>query len=1052
MKAQMNVVYLNSNSGNASWALKSEDEVGANFSRIFSSGYETTDWVPAVVPGTVFTAHVEAGLEEKPEYGGNIYNVDKEKYNQNFWYRTEFEMPEDIDPNKRIWLNFDGVNRDATIYLNGNLLGSVYGHVFRGKYEIADLVNHNDPNVLAVLVYIPVPPMNCSASPTYIASASWDWMPYVPDLNMGITDEVFLSQTMSVSMVDPWIRTKVPDQATGEIDVSMRAENHSDQLVNATLSGVINPGGISFEQVVSIPANSSESIVFNKNSFSQLVISNPDLWWPNGYGDPNLYDCHLECEVNGQISDSINIRFGIREYSYDTAGGVLHVHINGQRVFLKGGNWGMSEFMLRHRGEAYATAMRLHKEMNFNMVRNWTGAVTDDEFYEQCDENGLMIWDDFWLITTYVNWPRSQEVFEDNVIEKIKRRRNYASVAVWCGMNEYTPPDDYIALYQNAIATYDGNDRHFQPNSAEGNLSGSGPWTNTTPADYFDSAPTVWGESNYGLRSEIGTAVFTTFESFKEFMPEEHWWPRDEMWNKHFFGELASNASPDHYEQSLNERYGTPTGIEEFCKRAQLLNIETNKAMYEGWLSNMWDDASGVLTWMSHPAYPSFVWQTYDYYYDLTGAYWGAKKACEPIHIQWNASNDEIEVVNTTVSDYSNLTASLKVINLDGQEEPLLAKESVVNSFSNSVTDCFVARFGSDNLALNKSVVASGVESEYHPAENAIDGNINSRFASNHADDAWIYVDLGNTYSIDKIVLQWEASYGVEYKLQVSDDAVNWTDIIHEQAGDGGEDFHTFTPVEARYVKMQGINRVSTAFGKFGYSLFEFDVYETGASAIQIDDVHFLKLELMNSDGNLLSENFYWRSKGGNDFSALNQLTDVELNVSVSESVSEERTFLTAEVRNPENSGIIAFANRVQVYKKGTGERVLPVFISDGYFSLQPGELKTISVDFKTELLEGNDYELSVIPYNNAGGFTKARHEITEKPTSNLTIYPNPVHSMLYVEVVGNISRVEVYSTSGDLLIVTENKEVNVSDLQHGVYVIKVINDIDVANRLFIKQ
>ena len=84
---------------------------------------------------------------------------------------------------------------------------------------------------------------------------------------------------------------------------------------------------------------------------------------------------------------------------------------------------------------------------------------------------------------------------------------------------------------------------------------------------------------------------------------------------------------------SLAKGFGAPSGIEDYCRKAQLINIESNKAMYEGWLDRMWDDASGIMTWMGQSAYPSMVWQTYDYYYDLTGAYWGTKSACEPLHI-----------------------------------------------------------------------------------------------------------------------------------------------------------------------------------------------------------------------------------------------------------------------------------------------------------------------------------------------------------------------------------------------------------------------------------
>ena len=108
------------------------------------------------------------------------------------------------------------------------------------------------------------------------------------------------------------------------------------------------------------------------------------------------------------------------------------------RVFAKGGNWGMAEFMLRCRGQDYDTRLRFHKEMNFNMIRNWIGMTTDEAFYDACDRNGMMVWDDFWLNSSRA-LPASLEVFRANAIEKIKQVRNHACVALWCGENESTP-------------------------------------------------------------------------------------------------------------------------------------------------------------------------------------------------------------------------------------------------------------------------------------------------------------------------------------------------------------------------------------------------------------------------------------------------------------------------------------------------------------------------------------------------------------------------------------------------------------------------------------
>ena len=224
-----------------------------------------------------------------------------------------------------------------------------------------------------------------------------------------------------------------------------------------------------------------------------MAIANPKLWWPNGYGAPNLYNCQLALSANGVVSDLKNIKFGIKQYAYDTKGDVFHLFINGQPIFMKGGNWGMSEYLLRCRGDEYDLKAKLHRDMNFNMIRNWTGATTDEEFYDACDKYGLMVWDDFWL-NSHPNLPDDVAAFDANAVEKIKRLRNHPSIAVWCGDNEGVPLPPLNENLRNYVKTYDGGDRWYQPRSNGGALSGSGPWVNRDLAWYFTPYPTTWGD------------------------------------------------------------------------------------------------------------------------------------------------------------------------------------------------------------------------------------------------------------------------------------------------------------------------------------------------------------------------------------------------------------------------------------------------------------------------------------------------------------------------------------------------------------------------------
>jgi len=946
------------------WKLKAVDEV-LERAAMMQQGFSTADWIIATVPGTVFTSFVNQGLEEDPNYGDNIYRVDKKRYNKDFWYRTEFEIPASFSK-KHIWINFEGINRSAEVYVNGTWVGTTDGFYERGKFDISGLVDKKGKNVLAVLVKYPREPIPNYASPTYISSAGWDWMPYVPGLINGITDDVFLSNTGDVELIDPWIRTHSIRDNEADLSLAIELKNNAQKEVRGTLNITINPGNVVLSREVGLRPEFTSTVYFNAERDSLLTINNPKLWWPNGYGEQPLYTCELSFETEGVVSDRKELRFGIRTYDYDTTGNVLHIKVNGTPIFLKGGNWGMSEYMLRCRGEEYFTKIRLHKEMNYNMIRNWIGSTTDEEFYEACDQYGIMVWDDFWL-NSHNNLPSDVFAFNRNAVEKIKRLRNHPSIALWCGDNEGYPLPPLNNWLAEDVRVFDGGDRKYHANSHSDALSGSGIWVNLEPEGYFTTPPLGFGgEEGWGLRSEIGTAVFTNFESFKKFMPEEDWWPRNEMWNKHFFGPSASNAGPDTYVRSIDERYGPAENIEEFCKKAQLLNIETNKAMYEGWLDNMWDDASGILIWMSQSAYPSFVWQTYDYYYDLNGAYWGVKAACEPLHILWNSASNNVKVTNTSSEDYTGLVATTTVYNPDGKKVPGFDYSTTLDVASNSFTSCYTLNFGDDeNLAFKKPATASSFEKSAGAAERVNDGGVGSRWGSKYEDGQWVCIDLEKEETFNEVHIYWENAHAADYKLQVSNDGTSWKDIYSNDNCQGAKEKIALEPVTARYIRMLGGKRASM----WGFSIYEIKVYNrstTKQKANPLKDVHFIRLELRNSKGELVSENFYWRANEYLNYKALNELPEVSLKVKTKTWDADGKRYILATVKSPKNAGSVAFANRVMLLDATSGEQVLPAFMDANYFSLMPGESKDVLIEFDPALLKGTETKVVVRQYVSA--------------------------------------------------------------------------------------
>lgn len=980
------IVSLNSSNPAITWEITPEDDSKHNGNQIATPGFTFENKIKGKVPGIVFNAYVEAGREKDPNYSDNIYRVAESFYNRPFWYRMEFETPKIYKNGQRVWIHFDGTNRFADFYFNGNKISGtansvkdVSGHMIRSKFDVTDLINTAGKNAVAVLIWdadqkkqrTSKEAFGVASSPTYLAAAGWDWMPYVPGRLAGITGNVYLKITGDLIMEDPWVRSDLnKSNNIAELSVIPNIKNISLNPQTAVVSGIIQPGNIKFSKKIIIPASETSNIIISKKDFKQLIISNPKLWWPNGYGAPNLYTCHLKCEMNGSISDEREINFGIKKYEYkmiDNKVGwpVLTFFINGQKLFLKGGNWGMSEYLLRCRGKEYETKILLHKDMNYNMIRLWTGCVTDDEFYHYCDKYGIMVWDDFWLYVAY-NDVAQPEAFKANALDKVKRLRNHPSIAIWCGANETHPKPELDTFLRELITKEDNNDRLYKSSSNQDGLSGSGWWGNQPPKHHFETSgsnlawnnpPYPYGSDyGYGLRSEIGTATFPNYESVIKFIPQDKLWPLptdielkeddDNVWNKHFFGKEASNANPINYKNTINAQYGESENLEEFCEKAQLLNLEVMKGMYEAWNDKMWKDASGLLIWMSQSAYPSFVWQTYDYYYDATGSYWGAKKACEPIHIQWNSSSNSIKVINTTAKNLKNLQATAKVFDLQGREMKAYRRSATLSVGSSNTNEAFILNLNPSNLAYKKNAFASS-STKGKETSLVIDGSSGSRWESNYSDPQWICIDLGKKELIGSVLLKWETAYAKEYEIQVSDEGKNWKTIYKQKNGKGESEKIVFGAVNARYVRLNCFSRATN----FGYSLYEFEIY--GPKEEQENNpMNFIRLELKDEKNNLLSENFYWRSGvDEQNFKQLNNFPEAEISCTyISKTKQNNRSKIKFLVENKSHS--IAFFNRLKLVNPKSQERILPVLFSDNYFTLLPNEKKVVMVEMDTKLFQ----------------------------------------------------------------------------------------------------
>ena len=601
----------------------------------------------ATVPATVLSSYVNAGALPDMNYDDNLMLSSESFFNGDFIYKRSFDLPTEMK-GKRVMLNFDGINWKADVTLNGNELGRIEGAFKRGRFDATPYIKLFD-NELTVLLHANDNPGGVKVktekntdfnggilgadNPTFHATIGWDWISTIRGRDIGIWDDVYLTTSGDVTVSDPVVTTKLGENDTlATMTPAVVVTNHSNKAVTGILHGHI--GEICFEKQVTLAGGEHIEASFNPEQFPQLKKQHMRLWWPNGYGEPYLYDAGFEFIINGEQSDAVNFKAGIREVKTTEKDTWLRIFINHRRLIPKGGNWAFSENNLNYRGREFDAAVRHHREMNYNMIRNWVGMTGDKEFFEACDRYGIMVWQDFWLANPADGPdPDNEEMFMDNARDFVLKIRNHPCIGIYCGRNEGYPPktlDD--GLRATVAALHPGLD--YISSSADDGVSGHGPYWALSPKEYFE-------RQTGKLHTERGMPNVMTYEGLSRTLDAEHLWPQNLYWGRHDFTMEGAQRGAS-FNQLIADDFGEPTSAEEFCEWAQWINYEGYRAMYEGGNKN----AMGLLIWMSHPCWPSMVWQTYDYYLEPTAAYFGVKHACEPLHVQWNPITNQVEVIN----------------------------------------------------------------------------------------------------------------------------------------------------------------------------------------------------------------------------------------------------------------------------------------------------------------------------------------------------------------------------------------------------------------------
>ena len=752
------------------WQMAAAPKVTATAQEISKSGFDTKEWLAATVPGTALTTMIDRGIYPDSDYGLNNLAIPESLNKQDYWYRNEFKAPKTAT-GRRFTLTFEGINYAAEVWLNGQSLGNIKGAFIRGVFDVTDVLKPGQTNVLAVRVSPPPHPgipheqsilggpgenggMMCLDGPTFVATEGWDWIPAIRDRDTGIWQPVTLTATGVVKIGDPQVVTKLPlpDTSRADIEIIVPLENVSDKPVKGTLRASIENTNVSKEVTVA-PGKSSVKVA--PAEFAQLTLQNPRLWWPNGYGKPELYQLKLDFSQDGKESDSKQVRFGVREVTYelslldskgqlrrmevsptaarargeqvvdvkhegmrqiaysDTAAPAegekdphqwvaslvpgaetspavrpvedskaapyLVLKVNGVRIAARGGNWGMDDSRKRVSREKLEPYFRLHRDANVNIIRNWVGQNTEETFYDLADEYGMMVWNDFWASTQEYNVePLDIPLFLDNVRDTILRFRNHPSIVMWCGRNEGVPSPILNQGLIELTTALDGT-RYYSPSSNQVNLQNSGPYKFQQPSLYFTTL-------NHGFSVETGTPSLSTLESFSAWIAKPDQWPIGDAWAYHDWHQ-SGNGEIEPFMKELESEFGAGTSLEDFDRKAQMLNYTQHRAIFEGMNAHLWAPNSGRMLWMTQPAWPSTMWQIISSDYDTQASFYGVKKACEPVHVQLDLSDFSVAVVNTTTTAQPGVTITANVYSLDNKS--LLHQEERKDAAANAVTASF---------------------------------------------------------------------------------------------------------------------------------------------------------------------------------------------------------------------------------------------------------------------------------------------------------------------------------------------------------------------------
>ncbi|MFX1254719.1 MAG: hypothetical protein ACFFCZ_24120 [Promethearchaeota archaeon] len=686
------------------WLMQTSQKVKESGEVISTTEFTPKEWYPVDVPTTVVNGLYLSGIYDDPYRGVNLkslpgykshvtsqnfeshYKPEDSPFRWSWWFRKEFKIEAALD-GKQFWLQFKGINYSANIWLNGKrLAGSDY---IIGSYRYYDLnithllnldpSNKEKPNILALEIYSP--------NPDDLSISFVDWCPLPPDDNMGIWRPVFLYSTGTVALKHPFVQYKlnIETLAEAELIISVGLYNTQNENITSKIEGIIE--NIKFSKEILLNPFEQKTICFHPDEFSCLKINNPRIWWPYQLGTPELYVLELKVIVNNKVSDSNKITFGIRDIrsSINEHGSRIFA-VNGQKILIRGAAW-TPDMMLRHSKEDDEIGIAYLKNLNMNAVR-LEGKLATDYFWDICDKEGMLVLAGWVCCSHWEKWkdwkPGDIIIAKESLRSQLLRLRNHPSLIAWFYGSDFPPPRPVEKVYLKVLKeTYNALPKISNASAQSSDLLGktgvkmTGPYTYVPPLYWYDEARPGFA---LGFNTETGPDVcIPTYESLEQMLPANQRSVGNEVWN--FHAGLGAFKDTSIIEEAIEKRYGKWKDIKDFVHLAQILAYECWRAMYEAHARNF-PKATGVIGWMLNSPWSSLIWQLYDYFYNPNGAFYGSKKACEPIHVQYSYDDDTIWLVNLTNQMQENLNVTVKVYNLDLEEKYSYFQEVKIDTYS----------------------------------------------------------------------------------------------------------------------------------------------------------------------------------------------------------------------------------------------------------------------------------------------------------------------------------------------------------------------------------